>query len=240
LDEIGAKVACSAEVIRSEIKEIKQTALRISKEITRVGSMFGSMQFCYAEKPGGTEPGFRAIDLNEVFFQDLERILSDINLLPENKVLASEKKKLEGLRDALKIEGLERKQWIFSSFVTANRPHDKDQIVPGIQWLCKEIKDRVARNSLLSAWMYKFDYAEGQKERIKTNKEALREFVGTRLAGIFSAQNQNQDMLWLKGRSGVHLLLACKWKNDLHELSEFLHGGSEPDYNGILIYSWIS
>lgn len=29
--------------------------------------------------------------------------------------------------------------------------------------------------------------------------------------------------------------MACGWKNGLRELTDFLYGGGEPDYNGILV-----
>ncbi|MBI2786912.1 MAG: hypothetical protein HYX60_11685, partial [Legionella longbeachae] len=206
--------------------------MRQKKDLTRLGSMFGAMQFCYAEKPGGVGPGFRAIDLNELFFQELNKILADGNLSTQESL------KLATLREYLKTNSLFRKQKIFSMYINSHvkGPHEKGTIDPSIKWLCNEIKEAVAKNDQLSAWMYKLDYAEGQKNRIKANKEAIREFVGTCLAGIFSKQNQKQRITWINnGKNEVHALLACGWKNGLQELTQFLHAGSEPDYNGVLV-----
>ncbi|RUR05546.1 hypothetical protein [Legionella sp. km772] len=220
--------------------------IRKNKELTRVGSLFGLTQFCYAEKPRGTEPGFRAIDLNAVFFQELVKILADEHLPAEPILTGEARADLCNLRrnlaappgDLTPPQDLARKQNLFNTFISTliKGPHEPSKTPPGIQWLCNEIKEAVAASTQLSAWMYKFDYAEGQKERIKTNKEALREYVGTYLARMFSEQNQKQELFWLKnGEKDCHALLACGWKNGLQDLTSFLVGGSEPDYKGILV-----
>ncbi|KTD67017.1 hypothetical protein Lste_3223 [Legionella steelei] len=236
-DEPKIRVTASLDSIETSREEIGQFTLRKNKEFTRLGSMFGAKQFCYAEKPGGVEPGFRAVDLDELFFKELDKILAAERLPPIKQV--ADVQKLKDLKDVLgKEEDLRQKQIIFATFVNTQikGPHAKEVMVPNIQWLCDEVKAAVAKNNQLSAWMYKLDYAEGQKNRIKANKEALREFVGTRLAGIFSAQNQKQEIVWVNnGEGDVHALLACGWKNGLQELTQFLHGGSEPDYNGVLV-----
>ncbi len=235
---VPSGISPSVGILRTEDTEFGQPSLRKNKGHTRLGSMFGKNQFCYAEKPGGVEPGFRAIDLNGLFFDELENILLDEKLLADIKLPVDQRKKLTELREALGGKDLPKKQIIFATFINTHvkGPHSKGAIPPGIQWLCNEIKGAVAENNQLSAWMYKLDYAEGQTNRIKANKEAIREFVGTRLASIFSAKNQKQEIAWVSnGKNGVHALLACGWKNGLQEFREFLHGGAEPDYNGILV-----
>ncbi|BCA95380.1 hypothetical protein TUM19329_17410 [Legionella antarctica] len=233
-----SSVSPSLGMLRSEDTESVQPRLLKNRELTRLGSMFGKSQFCYAEKPGGVEPGFRSIDCDGAFFDELDIILLDEKLLSDERLPFDQKKKFNDLTKALAGKNVTRKQMIFATFVNTHvkGPHSKEAIDPGIQWLCNEIKRAVAKNNQLSAWMYKLDYAEGQKDRIKTNKEALREFVGTRLAGIFSEKNQKQEIVWVSNsKNGVHALLACGWKNGLSELKKFLHGGTEPDYNGILV-----
>ncbi|WP_133135228.1 hypothetical protein [Legionella rowbothamii] len=213
---------------------ISQSTLRKNKELSRLGSMFGPNQFCYAQKPSGVEPGFRAIDLDDAFFKELERILAD----PQNVKKANDKLMLAELDKALKKVDLNQKQKIFADFIHSfvPGPHDPKQVHSCIGWLCDQVKEGVAKNEKLSSWMYKLDYAEGQKERTKANKEAIREFVGTRLAGIFSAHNQRQELAWVNNKgTDAHALLACAWKNGLQELTSFLHNGGEPDYNGILV-----
>ncbi|MFJ1267617.1 hypothetical protein ACD661_03480 [Legionella lytica] len=213
---------------------IGQSALRKTKEHSRLGSMFGPNQFCYAQKPSGVEPGFRAIDLDDNFFKELERILAN----PQSVKKANDKLMLAELDKALKKVDLQQKQKIFTQFINSfvPGPHSPMQVHSCIEWLCEQVKEAVAKNDRLSSWMYKLDYAEGQKERIKANKEAIREFVGTRLAGIFSAQNQRQELAWVNHRgTDAHALLACAWKNGLQELTSFLHNGGEPDYNGVLV-----
>ncbi|WP_019217022.1 hypothetical protein [Legionella tunisiensis] len=42
---------------------------------------------------------------------------------------------------------------------------------PGVRWLCNEVKEAVAKNNKLSAWMYKLDYAEGQKKELMRIKK---------------------------------------------------------------------
>ncbi|MDI9818039.1 MULTISPECIES: hypothetical protein [unclassified Legionella] len=216
------------------------TNLRSQKELTRVGTMFGARQFCFAEKSSGVEPGFRAVDLNEAFFTELEKILSEEKLdeaLFNKKMSGEERRNLTQLREGLKIEGLERKQQIFSTFVNAyvKGSHREKELDNRIKWLCKEVKNGIEKNEKLSSWLYKLDYAEGQKDRMKANKEAMREYVGTRLARIFSPHNQRQNLVWVRGDKGLHSMLACGWQNGLHVLKEFLHEGGEPDYNGILV-----
>ncbi|MCE0722937.1 hypothetical protein [Legionella resiliens] len=237
--ESRPRVSSSLSILDTETEEIGQFTVRKTKELTRLGSMFGAKQFCYAKKPSGVEPGFRAIDLDKLFFQELDSILAAEHLPSSERVPDKERLKLIQLRDDLKnVKSVEQKRIVFSVFINSHikGPHPESTVVPGIQWLCNEIKEAVAKNNGLSAWMYKLDYAEGQKDRIKANKEAIREFVGTRLAGIFSAQNQKQELIWVKnGSKGVHALLACGWKNGLRELTSFLYGGSEPDYNGVLV-----
>lgn len=229
----------SVDQIEPRERVVDEPALRQNKEHSRLGSMFGSTQFCYAEKPGGVEPGFRAIDTDELFFQELDKILAEKNLPSGSEMPPDLRLNLSQLREALqKAGGVNQKQRAFATFINTQvkGPHAKGDINPGIQWVCDQVKKAVTHNNRLSAWMYKLDYAEGQKERIKANKEAIREFVGTRLAGIFSEQNQKQEIAWVNnGKKGVHALLACGWKNGLQELTQFLHNGSEPDYNGILV-----
>jgi hypothetical protein len=213
---------------------ISQSSLRKNKELSRLGSMFGPNQFCYAQKPSGVEPGFRAIDLNDAFFKELERILAN----PQSIKKENDKRMLAELDKALKNGDLNQKQKIFADFINSfvPGPHDPKQVHSCIEWLCDQVKEGVAKNDKLSSWMYKLDYAEGQKERIKANKEAIREFVGTRLAGIFSAHNQRQELAWVNNKgTDAHALLACAWKNGLQELTSFLHNGGEPDYNGVLV-----
>ncbi|KTD05386.1 hypothetical protein [Fluoribacter gormanii] len=236
-EEVIAKVSHSLDDAQNDGEKIGQLTLRDDPKLTRLGTMFGANQFCYGEKPGGVEPGFRAIDINELFFKELIQILDPKNLSSENQPYDA--KALNKLRDNLsKEEDLNQKKIIFAKFINSQvqGPHAQGDLAPGIKWLCDEVKTAVARNNQLSAWMYKLDYAERQKDRVKANKEAIREFVGTHFAGIFSEQNQKQEIAWVTNKEGgVHALLACGWKNDLKEFSEFLHGGSEPDYNGVLV-----
>lgn len=236
--KIEPHITPSAGIIGREKTEAGQPVLRKNTEFSRVGSMFGPTQFCYAEKPSGVEPGFRAVDLNEMFFKELDKILADECLPSKKQMLDTERQKLILLREILKPTVLSRKQLAFSTFINTYvpGPHAKGAITPSVQWLGDRIKEAVATNNQLSAWMYKLDYAEGEKNRIKGNKEAIREFVGTRLAGVFSAQNQKQEIIWLNnGNKGVHAVLACGWKNGLQQLKDFLHGGNAPDYNGVLV-----
>lgn len=236
-EEPKPRVSPSLDHVETSREQIGQFTLRKNAEFTRLGSMFGDKQFCYAEKPSGVEPGFRAIDIDELFFLELDKLLSHDRLPSIQQV--PDVQKLEDLKELLsKEKDLHQKQIIFSIFISSHikGPHAKGVMTPCIQWLCGEVKTAVAKNNQLSAWMYKLDYAEGQKDRIKANKEALREFVGTRFAGIFSAQNQRQEIVWInKGKGEVHAVLACGWKNGLKELTHFLYGGSEPDYNGVLV-----
>lgn len=233
------KVTPSLGTIKTEqIAELDQPTLRQDKKLTRLGSMFGTSQFCYANKPGGVEPGFRALDLNELFFKELDKILADEHLPSDTKISDQEKLNFKALGESLNKADLGQKRIIFSTFINTQvpGPHDEGTLNTGTQWLCNQVKDAVAKNNKLSAWMYKLDYAEGQKDRVTANKEAIREFVGTRLAGIFSVQNQKQEITWVSnGKNGAHALLACGWKNGLQELTQFLHGGKEPDYNGVLV-----
>ncbi|RUR08591.1 hypothetical protein [Legionella sp. km772] len=231
------KISPSADSIKKSRGDLSQPTLRIDKRLTRLGTMFGTHQFCYANKPGGVEPGFRAIDLNAVFFKELDIIL-DKNLSATSKISQEEKIAFTRLREQLSSADLGGKRVLFAKFVHSQigGPHAGDRLNNQMQWLCDEIKASVAKNNALSAWMYKLDYADGQKDRLKANKEAIREFVGTRLAGIFSMDNQKQEIAWVKnGEKGMHALLACGWKNGLQELTQFLHGGGEPDYNGVLV-----
>ncbi|VEG89943.1 hypothetical protein [Legionella spiritensis] len=204
------------------------TQLRSNKKLSRLGTMFGQTQFCYGEKPGGVEPGFRAIDLDETFFNELGKILPSLN-----------EEKFTVLKTALESDSLKHKQMAFATLINkwSPNPHAKDDLDPDVVELCEHIKEAVSKNTRLSAWMYKLDYAgKGEsKKRTDANNEAIREFVGTRLAGIFSSQNQKQDIAWVKGPTGPHALLACGWKNGLQELRTYLHGGQEPDYQGILV-----
>lgn len=235
---IKPKISPSAALSSSEATELGQKKLRKNKELSRLGSMFGTQQFCYAEKPGGVEPGFRAIDLDAVFFKELDKILSDDHALSGSKLSQDQLTSFQTLRATLNKSDLKGKQKVFATFINTavKGPHAKGTVDPAIQWLCNSVKGAVSNNGKLSAWMYKLDYAEGEKDRVKANKEAIREFVGTRLAGIFSAQNQKQEIAWVNnGKKGVHALLACGWKNGLQELRQFLHNGSEPDYNGVLV-----
>ncbi|MCW8400560.1 hypothetical protein OQJ26_17415 [Legionella sp. PATHC038] len=236
-EEPKPRVSPSLDYVESSREQIGQFTLRKNAEFTRLGSMFGDKQFCYAEKPSGVEPGFRAIDIDELFFLELDKLLTHDRLPSIQQV--RDVQKLQDLKELLsKEKDLHQKQIIFSIFINSHikGPHAKEVMTPCIQWLCGEVKTAVAKNNHLSAWMYKLDYAEGQKDRIKANKEALREFVGTRFAGIFSAQNQRQEIVWInKGKGEVHAVLACGWKNGLQELTHFLYGGSEPDYNGVLV-----
>lgn len=211
-----------------------QISLLKKQDLSRVGTMFGPTQFCYGEKVGGVEPGFRAIDLDESFFDQLTTIV-----LPE-----SEREPLAAKFNALiKIisekNDLKEKQIVFAMFINTHVPrlHAKGQLDPSITLLCDQIKETIKHNKELSAWLYKLDYAESgaKKNRESANTEALREFVGTRLAGIFSEKNQRQEILWVRGPKGPHALLACGWKNNLRELKDFLHGGHAPDWNGVLV-----
>ncbi len=201
--------------------------------------MFGEQQFCYAEKPGGVEPGFRAVDVNEEFFIELNKILSNDKLSSEEetKLSKSDKAFYGKLRDLLTDKDLLTKQKLFADFINprVRAPHEAGKLDPGVAWLAQEVKGAVDKNKKLSAWMYKLDYAEGGKDRLKANKEALREYVGTCLARIFSAQNQKQEVSWVRGKNGFHAVLACGWKQGLQPLKGFLYGGSEPDYNGVLV-----
>lgn len=234
----GVSSTVSRSVDQVGRRDLSQPQLRTNKELTRLGTMFGSRQFCYGEKPGGVEPGFRAIDLNEDFFKELQKILADKNLPSMDKLSSEARVKLVALRERLSSGDIEKNRIDFAAFINVHvtGPHNKDVMDPGVRWLCNEVKEAVAKNNKLSAWMYKLDYAEGDKKRIDANKEAIREFVGTRLAGIFSEQNQRQEIAWVNnGTKGAHALLACGWKNGLQELRQFLHGGNEPDYNGVLV-----
>ncbi|MFJ1267616.1 hypothetical protein ACD661_03475 [Legionella lytica] len=212
---------------------LNQTALREHEKDARLGTMFGLTQFCYGQKPSGVEPGFRAIDLNETFFKELSTILAKVPSEDDPYHL----NQLGAVLD--RAENLKRKQEIFAIYINTHTPkpyREGTKLNPGVQWLCDEIKKAVANNHSLQAWMYKLDYAEGQKERVKANKEAIREFVGTRLAGIFSEQNQKQELAWVNNNEGgAHALLACGWKNGLRELTDFLCNGKEPDYRGVLV-----
>lgn len=232
-ERVEPKVTPSEGSIDKKRARVNQPELREHEKDARLGTMFGLTQFCYGQKPSGVEPGFRAIDLNESFFKELSKILAKV---PSD----DDPHKLAQLGAALdRVDDLKRKQETFALFINAHtpKPYGESTVLnPGIQWLCKEIKDAVANNHNLQAWMYKLDYAEGQKERIKANKEAIREFVGTRLAGIFSEQNQRQELAWVNNKdSGAHALLACGWKNGLRELTDFLCNGKEPDYRGVLV-----
>lgn len=222
-----------------------EPVIRKNKELTRLGNLFGSTQFCYAEKPNGVEPGFRALDLNEAFFASLAGILAAEQLSTAPQLSAEDRELFSKLRTDLAKDdegsssqsNLAHKQVLFAAFINTiiQGPHKSSETPPCLQWLCTELKEAVAQKNL-SAWLYKFDYAEGQKERIKTNKEALREYIGTYLARLFSEQNQKQELLWLKnGDKDYHALLACAWKNGLQELTPFLYGGGAPDYQGILV-----
>ncbi|CEG56987.1 hypothetical protein [Legionella fallonii] len=235
---VKPNVSPSVDSIRSDGVELGTKMLRKKSALSRVGTMFGNQQFCYAEKPGGVEPGFRAVDLNEEFFIELDKILSDENLLLESTQFSTEDKSpYARLKVALAKEDLPGKQRIFARFINfrAGSPHEIGNLNNGITWLCQEVKGAVDKNKKLSAWMYKLDYAEGEKDRLKGNKEALREFVGTRFAGIFSSKNQNQEVAWVRGPKGFHAVLACGWKQGLVPLKNFLYGGNEPDYSGVLV-----
>nr|HAT8714549.1 hypothetical protein [Legionella jordanis] len=229
----SAKISPSADSIDKHAAP-GQMALLKKQDLSRLGTMFGLTQFCYGEKVGGVEPGFRAIDLDEAFFEQLVQMP-----LPnsDKQALAAAFNSLLGL--IAKADGLKAKQIAFASFINTHvpRPHAKNAVDPNIIVLCEQIKGAVRENNNLSAWLYKMDYAESgaRKDRKKVNVEALREFVGTRMAGIFSEQNQKQEIRWLKGPKGPHAILACGWKNDLRELKEFLHGGHAPDWNGVLV-----
>lgn len=130
-------------------------------------------------KPSGVEPGFRAVELDDVFFVALAKILKE-----------APNKKLQDLAAKLASpdKELHDRQVLFSTFIQIHvkGPHVKGVLDPDVQWLCNQVKTAVSQNNELNAWMYKLDYAEGQKNRIKANKEALREFVGTRFAGILA------------------------------------------------------
>ena len=234
---VTTKVTPSVDAIGGEGATVGKTKLRTDPALSRLGTMFGTNQFCYGEKPGGVEPGFRAIDLDGVFFEELNRILSPEHIAQNTTLTIKERASLLELGQALQSGDLSKKQIVFSTFINSQvkGPHADGEINPAIKWLCDEVKGRVSKSEKLSAWMYKLDYADDQKERLKANKEAIREFVGTRLAGIFSAQNQKQEITWVNGKEGAHALLACGWKNGLQELRQFLHAGSEPDYNGVLV-----
>jgi hypothetical protein len=237
-DPVAPKVAVSVDSIGVGTRaiEVQQPTLKKNEKFSRVGSMFGATQFCYAEKPGGVEPGFRAIDLDKLFFAELATILKDENLPKDKRFKPA---RLMALREALQsTDNLHTQQFLFSSFINAITPgsHRIDVIEPGIQWVSTQVEGAVDKNRKLSAWMYKLDYAEGEKDRAKANKEALREFVGTRLARIFSAQNQKQEVVCVNnGKKGTHFVLACGWKPGLDKLKKYLHGGDAPDYNGVLV-----
>lgn len=206
-----------------------QLELRSHDTQNRVGTMVGSTQFCYAPKPGGVEPGFVVIDLNEEFFKALKPIL-----------LTLDSDKFEGLLKSLESDNLKHKQRTFAILINAMtpKPYGKNQTLnEDIANLCKEIEKAVAKNPKLEAWMYKLDQAEknDNKARIKTNKEALREFAGTKLARHFSMDNQKQKLVGVAGKTGTHFELSCGWKNGMRPFKKFLHGGKEPDYNGILV-----
>lgn len=235
---IKPQVSPSVDTIRTEGIDLGQKKLRTNKQLSRLGTMFGDQQFCYAEKPGGVEPGFRAIDLDEHFFTELNKILSDEQLSSlDTKLSPGDKKEYGKLRDLLNSKDLQGKQRIFATFINTNvrAPHEPGDLSPKVAWLAKEVKGAVDGNKKLNAWMYKLDYAEGGKNRLDANKEALREYVGTYLARVFSEQNQKQEVAWVKGKKGFHAVLACGWKQGLQPLKGFLYGGSEPDYNGILV-----
>ncbi|ASQ44897.1 hypothetical protein [Legionella clemsonensis] len=218
-----------------------QPKLLAKQNLNRIGTMFNPTQFCYGNKPSGVEPGFRAIDLDHAFFEQLKKFTSPTGLnsteVNAYKILLTTLTKIDS-----EIPGeaaLKQKQIAFATFINTitPRPYDAKSPSPVIASLCEQIKEAVKENKQLSAWLYKLDYAEkgAAKERVKANKEALREYVGTHLARIFSDKNQNQNIVWLKGPQGPHALLACGWKNGLRELTDFLYGGGEPDYNGILV-----
>lgn len=204
-----------------------QAKLRSSTVFNRLGTMFGKTQFCYAEKPGGVEPGFRAIDLDKAFFEELLLILQT----------KSHEIKFQELIESLEGGELEQQQIAFAGFIRrhVNNAYSKELLEPDIKDLCEQIKQAVSRNKQLSAWMYKLDYVVGQRSRIEGNKAAIREYVGTRLAGIFSQKNQKQELVWLQHDKESYALLACSWKNNLQELKPFLHGGGGPDYCGIFV-----
>ncbi|OCH97800.1 hypothetical protein A8135_00820 [Legionella jamestowniensis] len=235
-----AKISPSINSIDPKI-DPTQPKLLAKQHLNRVGTMFNSTQFCYGNKPSGVEPGFRAIDLDNTFFEQLKKFTLPIGLdsteVSAYKILLTTLTKIES-----EITGgaaLKQKQIAFATFINTitPRPYDAKNPSPVIASLCEQIKEAVKENKQLSAWLYKLDYAEkgAAKERVKANKEALREYVGTHLARIFSDKNQNQTIVWLKGPQGPHALLACGWKNGLRELTDFLYGGGEPDYNGILV-----
>ncbi|WED43185.1 hypothetical protein [Legionella cardiaca] len=218
-----------------------QVKLLPTQDLSRVGTMFGTTQFCYGGKPSGVEPGFRAIDLDDAFFEQLQKIVPPSTMT--GKEVEAYTNLLETLRKAVPeetpVQALDRKQKAFAFFINALEPapHAPKALNPTIGWLCEEIKEGIKSNQGLSAWLYKLDYAQSgaAKKRTEANKEALREFSGTRLAGIFSHQNQRQEIVWVGGPSGPHAMLACGWKNGLVELTQFLHGGGSPDYNGVLV-----
>ncbi|WP_156812501.1 hypothetical protein [Legionella tunisiensis] len=68
-EKLSVSTTVSKSVDQVVRRDLSQPQLRTDKELTRLGSMFGGTQFCYAEKPGGVEPGFRAIDLDAEFLK---------------------------------------------------------------------------------------------------------------------------------------------------------------------------
>jgi hypothetical protein len=212
-----------------------QRKLRNDASLSRLGTMFGETQFCYAKKPGGVEPGFLAIDLDAEFFKSLAVILRTKNIFPDllRQIEAVEERGAEA--SAI----LRKKQRIFSAFINVKvpRPHSEKDLDQDILTLCGHIEDAVKNSSTLSARLYKLDYpAQGSaKSRKDANKEALREYIGTRLASIFSSKNQHLEISWVQGPTGPHALLACGWKNGLKELKKFLVEGDGPDYQGVLV-----
>ncbi|CEK11940.1 hypothetical protein [Legionella hackeliae] len=245
--ELPSKVSASVNSISTKA-DPTQAKLLARQTLSRVGTMFNPTQFCYGHKPSGVEPGFRAIDLDEAFFEQLQKFSVPPELTGDEadalKILSATLIKIDkelpiDASEDVRLAALSQKQRAFGTFINTlvPTPHDPDRLSPTISWLCEQIKDSIKENKQLSAWLYKLDYAESgaAKERVKANKEALREYVGTHLARIFSDKNQNQKIVWLKGPGGPHALLACGWKNGLRELTDFLHGGGEPDYNGILV-----
>ncbi|KTD82895.1 hypothetical protein [Legionella waltersii] len=212
-----------------------QLRLRGNANLSRLGTMFGDTQFCYAKKPGGVEPGFLAIDLDAEFFNSLAVILRAKNLCPDllRQIDAAEEQGAEA------TAVLKKKQRIFSAFIHVKvpRPHAEIDLDQDILTLCGQLEEAVKTTGLLSARLYKLDYPSqgAAKSRKDANKEALREYIGTRLANIFSAKNQHLEIRWVQGPTGPHALLACDWKNGLKELKKFLVGGDGPNYQGVLV-----
>ena len=108
--------------------------LRESKELSRMGTLFGT-QFCYAEKPGGVEPGFRAIDCDEAFFEFLED-----NLASSGNMALADLAETSSL-----LHTLEGKQKYFSAFINKrmDSPHPPDLIDKTIEAFCEVIKNAV-------------------------------------------------------------------------------------------------